>query len=636
MSSDETTRPGGTVADPSSTDPRSGELEETALQVSGGDGITPRGEDIDSRLEASSDDAPARFTSLRVLWLNAAALAAVLLMLLVVMRPSSISAVDEGLYLAQADALTDGSWSIPRQTADVDPEGILDPLHPEAILGDRAVPYARHATYPLLLTPFYWLGSYTGTLVLSVLGTWGAAVTAAFIARRIRPQYGLWTLWLVGVGSPLLFDAYLTMAHSLIAAAAGVAFLGITRAADDRRWIALSYGIPALVLTVLLRSEGVVFGIGLGVAIGVMALGLPRSKRLDPPAIALAVGVGIISAATYFLDTRLDQVITGVDGYGINAVRIATGSSADPLAGSWASLFRPFSGTWVEAGISVPLGAMAVILAALSLRLAPTRTLLPLGFCLGAAAAGIGIMINQPGLVTGLFAAFPVLVAGLIWLHRSDMSQPLVPRALITSGIAAAATISTIHAVGGATEWGGRFFHILLPALVPLAVLGIDNARHKLTHREAIVAGVCIAAFTLTMSVSALRWQADFRQNWVRLTTRTVEYATAVDREQRPLVVVASLEADGSTRAFWDSTESIDVVSASGVRNLGPVLMAAEQAGRSIVIIASDIGPGLLDEVLTRTLEQLDWEILDVNDAPGSALLTGPVLLTVGDPTTTE
>jgi hypothetical protein len=625
MSSDETTRTAGT-----DTDPASDELRASTLQVSDGDGPAPLGEDADRGPGAPSDDGPARFASLRVLWLNAAALAAVLLMILVIMRPSSISAVDEGLYLAQTDALTEGSWSIPLQTADVDPEGILHPLLPEVVLGDRVIPYARHSTYPLLLTPLYWIGGYTGTLVLSILGTWGAAVSAAFISRRIKPQYTLWTLWLIGVGSPLLFDAYLTMAHSLIAAAAGVAFLGITRAVDDRRWIALSYGIPALVLTVLLRSEGVVFGIGLGVAIGVMALGPPRSKRLDPPAVALAVGVGIISAATYFVDTRLDHMITGVDGYGINAVRIATRSSADPITGSWASLFRPFGGSWVEAGISVPLGAMAVILAALSLRLVPRRTLLPLGFCIGAAAAAMGVLINQPGLVTGLFAALPVLVAGLIWLNRSDMNQPLVPRALMTAGIAAAATIATIYAEGGATEWGGRFFHILLPILVPLTVLGLDNARQKLTRREAVLAVSCIAVFTLSMSVSALRWQAETRREIENFTDATIEYTSQVSEGRPPLVLLAGLDADGSARVFWDSPDDFELLPTAGIANLGPILMTVEAAGRSRVIIVSNVSPDELEFVLDGTLDRLGWRILDTAD------IETPVLVTVGDPETAD
>ncbi|MCZ7631297.1 MAG: hypothetical protein M5U19_20605 [Microthrixaceae bacterium] len=155
---------------------------------------------------------------------------------------------------------------------DVDDDGGYSRLLPESITGDREIPYARHAAYPLVITPGFWLGDYAGTLVMSLMGLWGAAVSGAFIARRLDHRLAIPTLWLVGVGSPLLFYGYVTMGHSLAAAAAGTAFLGVSRWLDDRAWSGLAIGVPALMLTVLLRSEGTVYALGVAAAIGLLSL----------------------------------------------------------------------------------------------------------------------------------------------------------------------------------------------------------------------------------------------------------------------------------------------------------------------------------------------------------------------------
>ncbi|MCZ7630157.1 MAG: hypothetical protein M5U19_14425 [Microthrixaceae bacterium] len=192
-----------------------------------------------------------------------------------------------------------------------------------------------------------------------------------------------------------------------------------------------------------------------------------RRRRIDWPAALTGVGLGALAFVAYLVDMRISDAITGVGGYGINPVEVATRKSADPWNGIWASLLRPFNGGWESAGVSVPLAALGMVLGLVVLRFLPSRKLLALGFFAGSAAAGVGMLLNEPGLVTGLLAACPLLVGGLVCLGKDDLRVPLVRRALIACGIAAVGIVATNYEVGGAAEWGGRFFHQMLPLLIP-------------------------------------------------------------------------------------------------------------------------------------------------------------------------
>lgn len=571
---------------------------------------------------------PRPVTSVRFLWINAGVLLVLLFALLAVLRPSYIAVPDEGLYLAQADALVHGSWSIPLEAPEIDPDGLLDQLSPQAVLDGRVIPYARHATYPLLLAPAYWVAGQLGTLLVSVLGTWGAALSAAFIARRVSAKYGPWALWMVGIASPLVFYAFITMAHSLTAAAAGFAFLGVTRAVDDRRPVHLVYGLPCVAAGVMLRSEGMVFALAFAVALAAGAVVHRRSIREASRWLVPALGVAIVGTAAYLFDMQIDEVLTGQGGYGLNAARIVTRSSAGPVAGTWASLLRPFHSTWADAGVSVPLGAAAIILGALSLRLVPSRPLLPLALSVGAALAGIGVLVNPPGLVTGLFAAFPVMVAGLIWIGRSQLQNPLVLRGILTASLSSVALIATLYEVGGASEWGGRFFSILLPMLVPIAVLGLDRARGHLSPQEARIALGCLAVFTTAMSVSAIRSQVENRAANRDIVESSVEFTLESSEPDDPLLVVAKLYADGSARAFWDSRDSVEVVTAYNLEVLPTVLELARDAGHDQVAVQTNIAGPLFGTTIARALDDLGWEVLDSAQTPdGNA-----VMILVGEP----
>ncbi len=208
----------------------------------------------------------------------------------------------------------------------------------------------------------------------------------------------------------------------------------------------------------------------------------------------------VVAGATHVADRSAARAIAGSGATGSDLARLGS-DNVSPLDGAWASLLRPFTGSWVNAEVWVPLVALGIILSALVLRLMPRRTLAPMALLIGGAAASVGIWFSAPGLVTGLLAAFPLLLAGLIWIRASDLRVPLVTRLLAVSVVMAGVVVAANYAVGGAVEWGGRFFHGLIPLLAPLVVLGLDHARRQLSATEARIALACLVVMTASLSV---------------------------------------------------------------------------------------------------------------------------------------
>ncbi len=583
------------------------------------------------RSNPSAHDHDAERHRARLFRANAAALGVLLFAVLAVAHPRAVIIPDEGLYLAQADALTDGTWSVERQALDVDTDGELSRLLPEATLGDREVPYARHALYPLVLTPAFRLGGYLGTLALSVLGLWGAAISGGLVARRLDQRFAIPALWLIGAGSPLLFYGFVTMGHSLAAAAAGFAFLGLTQWLDERRWTGLVFALPALVLTVMLRSEGTIYALGLAAGIGLIAIagGAPATRspqhdgsrrRPDVRTLSTAGLVGAVAVATYVLDTRLDHAITGTAGYGVNPAAIATRASADPVSGTWASLVRPFANSWDSGSLWVTLVAVLVVAASALLLRGPRLRIPALVLLAGAGISAILMLVDPPWLVTGMLAAFPLLAAGLIWMRRRDLTDPhfgpLVYRIVMVSLITVAGLVATLYANGGAAEWGGRFFQILIPLLAPLAVMGLSRAAATLPGRQRRAAAACVVLATAALSISALRAQATIRADASDTVEGTIEHLDSAFPDRTTLVIATTMEPSGNSRLFWDNRRSAEVITTIGIERLGVALRAAQRAGITRAVVVTDGSPEEFAEAAGDDLESTGWVVIDSNTTP--------------------
>ncbi len=203
---------------------------------------------------------------------------------------------------------------------------------------------------------------------------------------------------------------------------------------------------------------------------------------------------------------------------------------------------------------------LCLMLAAVLLRLLPRWRVLSLGLLLIAGLAGLVLLVRPPNLVTGLVPAFPVLIA-VIFLRRDDLRRPLVQRLVGVVAIGTVGILATIYSDGGSTQWGGRFFHVLLPALVPLVVVGLDRARARCTSGEAVVAGVCLVVVALSLSVTALRANVAYREHFELLVGATEQALAEGPDASQQLVIYGPLATDGLSRGFWDERTTMDVLS---------------------------------------------------------------------------
>ena len=176
-----------------------------------------------------------RLWGARVGW-HLLALAIVLLALVPVVGTSSSFSSDEGAGIIQARSLASGDgWIVRPPMPAVDPEGEWYPLI-SAEQGTKGfAPLAKHPAYSVLLAAGYRAGGVPAMVALSVLGTVAAAGFAAAIARRLDPVLARPCLWVVGLVSPLFFDSFLVMGHTIGAAFAAGAVLFAIRAVTERR-----------------------------------------------------------------------------------------------------------------------------------------------------------------------------------------------------------------------------------------------------------------------------------------------------------------------------------------------------------------------------------------------------------------
>lgn len=542
------------------------------------------------------------------------ALAIALTGILLWINTGEIGFTDEGVYSAQAALLNEGSWSAEVPALEVDPTGERAAVTGSTVNDGRFTPYARHPLYPLILAPALDLGGFGAMMALSTAGTLLAALFGALIARRIADDLAVPTLWLVGLGSPLLFDAYLVVAHSLAAAAAGGLALVALRTFDEEppRWLPIAV-LPLSAGLTMLRSEGVIVSLAIAGTLAVFSLsrrGINWSRAL----LALSTGVAAISG--YLLDSLLANRITGIADSGSGSLD----REPDVLSSAWISLIRPWHGAATEARVSTILMLVCVVLAALAFR--TLRRYRFAGTALLVLAAGCALVraLERPDLISGLFATFPVLILGIVGLDRRDFRNPTVKLLTATSAITTGVLLLTIYKEGGATEWGGRFFHVLIPILAPLAVLGTKQLLTAGSPGEARVACGALLVITAALGISALRANVEYRAA-VASTLEKVDGVRSTLDDNDPLVIVSTMSPTGSARAFWrDATTGRPVVSTLGMGDLHGTLRVAAESGRDEVVVVTPVDPQMLSLLVGTTLDELDWTVLSSEQAPRSSM----------------
>lgn len=472
------------------------------------------------------------------LWAHVAVLAFALVGLIPLIGSSASFSPDEGAVVIQARSLAGGDgWIVEHPFARLDPDDRYYPLGGSSQGADGKAPFAKHPVYPLVLAALGRLGGVGPMMVLSVTGTVAAAAGAALLGREVAAGLERPVLWAVGVGSPLLFDAYLLIAHSIGAALVTAAVLVALRATHRRRPAALLAGAAVLVAAaVLFRAEALIFGLGLGA--GVAATGI-AGRRLALAGGALGLPAAAVAAAVG--ERWLQRALIGADA----------GSVSPPaVAGSFVGArVEGFLNTWIRPSASVPatgdvalLGAAALVALAVVVarRRGPARLLAALAIT-AVGLSAFALVADPARVVPGLLVAFPLAVVAIGLADRAYLDRGGRLLLSVTSAVFVAGVLATQYREGGSAEWGGRYFALAVPVVAVLAVDALRRRAPSLPGEARRLAGaglvVCSALLAVGAVVSLHRAHA--------FTGRLVERIDATARSTvpgdgaRPVVVSA-------------------------------------------------------------------------------------------------
>lgn len=549
----------------------------------------------------------------------------VLLVILITLVPlvdnDAFSIPDEGLYAAQASQLLDGSWGSVRPTAGLDEDGAWDPVVGAIVVDAEHIPYARRPLYPVALTPFYGLGGIAGGMVLSVLGTWVAATVSGLIARRLDRRAAFMTLWLVGLGSPLFFDSYVLVGHTWAAGFAAVVTLAVIHLLRLREpgspgeaeppkpteWIWAVTAVAGTVGLVLVRSEGLVLAGSLGAACCVAAISASgRRLRLKWDYLGIGAGLLMVGALTYVLNDVWSRAITSGDRF----YSPVNGRNSDIVNSVWVSLVRPWYPDNTHASAAMTLVLLAAIVAPLLMR--PRRTrVLALGLALLGGGAAIFQALQAPSLVSGLLPTVPWIIVGWLSLGRDQFRAPTTRLLIGTSLIATVAISATAYGQGGAAEWGGRFYHVLIPVLGPVAAAGLLAAKDRCSPAEWRVAAISLLAGTIAVASIGIRANRAERDINSRLESFIEASASQVDSH---VVVLSLLSAAGTSRVLWrvNETGHATLLNVPGIRWL-PLLLDRLPADITQVALVTSLSyPSLVEKVVRNTTNG-DWSVTPAN-----------------------
>jgi hypothetical protein len=398
------------------------------------------------------------------------ALTLLVLAFVAVTRPAVARTSDEGVTVLQARLVErTGSWVYDYPLEDIDSEGEARPFPGSAVSSEGVFPYAQHPVYPMVLLVGERAMGVWALPLLSTFGAVGAALSAALIARFLAPRLERPALWVAGIASPLLYDSSLVIAHTLAACAFGFAVLLTLRMLDRGSIRPLAGGalVACLLVAAWLRSEGLIVGLAIAVGIGVAAARLRRIRRVDILLAALVLGASAFAWASERL------VVASIVG--------EPEGVAPRVGGSWlAARIDSFHATWLNPSYNAGEGpdailwlAVAALAAAVVLvRIAPQRRQAIIALGLVALCGYAYRLIAAPAdTIPGILIAFPLAVVGVLLLTSEDLKPWSVSLVATTALVVLVTVTLTQYPDGGSVEWGGRYFAVALPAIVPVVLL---------------------------------------------------------------------------------------------------------------------------------------------------------------------
>lgn len=444
-------------------------------------------------------------------WAHLAALGIILLALVPLVGTGSSLSADEGAAIVQAQSLAGGDgWIVEHPAPELDPTGAHYPLELTEQGSKGRAPFAKHPVYALLLAGADRVGATAAMVLLSLGGTLAAAGLAAALARRVDPSLGRPTVWVVGLASPLLFDGFLVIAHTLGAAAATAAVLFAVVAVERRKLVVALGVIPCIAVAVLLRNEAVFFALGLAAAAAVVALRLRSRARAT--ALLVAAGALIAAVGAHFGERFWVRRLVGPV---VAPIATATGSAATGSGGGGFvnGRIRAFLLTWLRPGYTGPrqltlaltVMVIAVAVGAYVVRRHPGDRRVIVVLCSVAAGAAVLAVATKPtNIVPGLLVAFPLMLAGLLLIRRNQLQTTAAQIGAVTFAVFALAVLATQYTKGGSGEWGGRYFALGLPVLVPVLLLALRETGRALAPVTRRYATASLATITVVMAIMGI------------------------------------------------------------------------------------------------------------------------------------
>ncbi len=545
------------------------------------------------------------------LWAHAAALLLVLLVILPFTETGPVWLADEGGMRLQAELLADGEpWSLPRPFFELDPEERTVPIEAATIDGDQYTPFAKHVAASWLLAGATLIFGSLGPILLSILATVAAAWTVGWIAEDRRAGTGRWTLWALGVASPLLIYSYTVTSHTIGVALAAVAVAAAIAVFDGRSWWALAL-LAAVALGPQFRNEALLFGVALGIGVALVSLRPVRWGR-----VVLAVGTVAAAGAGFAANLMLEQSVAGAVS---NPIDETAPSFIERVVSAGASVLARVSTDDAVAAVAVFALAAATVLLIGWLRLEPdasSRHFLHAGLV---GAGALAVLVTGPTHIYGIVLAFPLLVGGLAAIRRDVWTIPHVPFLLAVAAVYTVAVLLTQDYGGGGVQWGGRYLFLALPAALPVAVAAIATALDRIDRRTGTVVIAALVIGAAAVSVTSIRLIADRH--------RATEGAVAT--------VVAAAEAvgpagDGGGPVVFSSFTNIGRMAFASVGDVRYFLMYEPDAAEYIDRFAEGSGVDrfvLLAAGDEETQRFLDHGFVIVGDptliGPGRLLVMG-------------
>jgi hypothetical protein len=486
---------------------------------------------------------------------HVAGLSAVLLVVAAIVGTDSSFSSDEGAAIIQGRLLGEGSgWLLPNAFPRIDPTGVQSfvALSEHGTLG--TAPFAKHFTYPLLLSLAHRIGGVTAMVVVSIVAAVLAAWVTARIARRLDPRLEWWAFWAAGVGSPLLFDSQLVIAHTIGAALVGAAVLVVLRLREAWSTVLALAVCLALFVASLQRNEAILFA-------GVLALVLiwvgvsQRQSRW----FALAAGCVVAGVAAAVVDRFALGRIVG------SPVSVVVPLSQDGFlvgrVGGFVSMTILPGSSWPPLGrAGILLMFLAVVAGGVAARSSDYRpVLVRVASGLAVLGAVLPLFGRSPDTVPSLLLACPLVLAGVIVATRRMLVDEPARLLTVLALSFVAAVAATQYNQAGAAEWGARFLAIALPIIVPLALYSLITLADRLPRDDVRVATSALVVVSLAMGIIAvwnLRYFHDNSSAYVRVLDDAADGWVAtgdaglVDGQPSPVVVTTWI---GTGRLYWPS-----------------------------------------------------------------------------------